>query len=547
MSSKIASSTRGVLVILALTILAWGIARATTWTVCSTGCDFTSIQAAVDAAGPEDTIELGPGTFYENVVAGGRTILGAGIDRTIVDGGNSGPVFAMSGSLSDMTIQNGWTGVRTYNSLNVDNCLIRNNSIGVLNAGGRVTITTTTITGNTSWGVESYGFYDEDPCRDCVRGAWHDAVLTMKDSVIRNNRTGVLHVSGWPGYSYAYIDNTTISENESDGIVGRGTRTSITNSTASANGGYGAILESSRTNRLTNSTVSGNSAGGIATHRTHGLVTISNSTIYGNDGPGLYESSGYPTSYWDNFETRNTIVANNLSDNCWEVSLGHNISSNDCEAAEPSDMLNSDPLLLPLAENGGRTPTHALAPGSPAIDAGGAECEPTDQRGVPRPQDGDSDGTALCDIGAFELGPRQVQLDVKPGGFPNSINPYSRGVVPVAILGSDTFDVADVDVVALAFGPAGAPIAHLNGHLQDTNFDGIIDLMLHFRTQDTGIVCGDESATLTGQTLEGQPIEGSDSIQTVGCRETRRPPIWMRYHDTLDTSRRDGPVNIERQ
>jgi hypothetical protein len=121
-----------------------------------------------------------------------------------------------------------------------------------------------------------------------------------------------------------------------------------------------------------------------------------------------------------------------------------------------------------------------------------------------------------------------VEIDIKPDSDLNTINPHSRGVIPVAILGSDTFDVASIDATTLAFGPAGAPIAHLNGHLQDVNYDGLMDLMLHFRTQDTGISCEDESATLTGETLDGQPFEGTDSIQTVGCLVTRRPVIWMK-------------------
>lgn len=114
--------------------------------------------------------------------------------------------------------------------------------------------------------------------------------------------------------------------------------------------------------------------------------------------------------------------------------------------------------------------------------------------------------------------PLEVEVDIKPGSYPNSINPRSRGVIPVAILGSETFDATDIDVSTLAFGPGGASIAHLHGHLQDVNYDGIIDLVTHYQTQDTGIACGDESATLTGETLDGQSIEGTDSIQTVGCR-----------------------------
>lgn len=61
------------------------------------------------------------------------------------------------------------------------------------------------------------------------------------------------------------------------------------------------------------------------------------------------------------------------------------------------------PMLGPLADNGGPTWTHALLPGSPAIDAGDpALCEATDQRGVARPKNGDGDGNPVCDIGAFE-------------------------------------------------------------------------------------------------------------------------------------------------
>lgn len=65
---------------------------------------------------------------------------------------------------------------------------------------------------------------------------------------------------------------------------------------------------------------------------------------------------------------------------------------------------SADPLLGPLHDNGGPTLTFALLPGSPAIDAGSpTTCPPTDQRGFFRPVDGNGDGLAICDIGAFEF------------------------------------------------------------------------------------------------------------------------------------------------
>ncbi len=116
-------------------------------------------------------------------------------------------------------------------------------------------------------------------------------------------------------------------------------------------------------------------------------------------------------------------------------------------------------------------------------------------------------------------------IDVKPGSDPNAVNPRSKGKIPVAILTTSTadgdpfeFDAWDADPLSLAFGPDGAGIAHAYGHAEDVDRDGDLDMVVHFKTRETGIACGDTEATLAGETFGGQPIEGTDSIRTVGCK-----------------------------
>lgn len=113
---------------------------------------------------------------------------------------------------------------------------------------------------------------------------------------------------------------------------------------------------------------------------------------------------------------------------------------------------------------------------------------------------------------------RQVDIDIKPGSFPNSINPNrTTGVLPVAVLGSETFDVLDIDKASQAFGPLGASPAHTaGGHLEDVNNDGFTDLVSHYIIVETGISAGDTEMCLTGLTLGGIPFKGCDSVRTVG-------------------------------
>ena len=111
-----------------------------------------------------------------------------------------------------------------------------------------------------------------------------------------------------------------------------------------------------------------------------------------------------------------------------------------------------------------------------------------------------------------------LDIDIKPGSNPNSINPRSKGKIPVAILKTDHFDPWDVDSSTLAFGPDGAGTAHSMDHAEDVDGDSDIDMVVHFNTQETGIACGDTEATLTGETFGGTAFEGTDSVKTAGCK-----------------------------
>ena len=112
-----------------------------------------------------------------------------------------------------------------------------------------------------------------------------------------------------------------------------------------------------------------------------------------------------------------------------------------------------------------------------------------------------------------------ADVDVKPGSDVNPLNLNGNGVVPVAILGSATFDVTDIDVDSVAVGPDGASPVH-GGHIEDVNDDGIADLVVHVREGDMGIDTATPGGTIltlevTG-TIDGIAFSGSDDVRING-------------------------------
>jgi hypothetical protein len=252
-------------------------------------------------------------------------------------------------------------------------------------------------------------------------GIYNDVgIVTITNSVVSNNSAGVSVEfpvgtgGGISNYGTLTITNSTITSNQVElvggGIANAGTLT-ITNSTISGNSangqhdgqpyGRGGGISGSVT--LTNSTLSGNYAnlvgGGV-----DGGGAITNSTVSDNNGGGI--------SVAGTLEIGNTILkagagGPNISNNGGTVtSRGYNISSDDGSGLlnGPGDQINTDPMLGPLQNNGGPTLTHALLPGSPAINTGDPNFTPPpayDQRGSPfvRVFNG------RIDIGSFEVQP----------------------------------------------------------------------------------------------------------------------------------------------
>jgi CSLREA domain-containing protein len=244
-------------------------------------------------------------------------------------------------------------------------------------------------------------------------GIMNDGRLTLNNSTVSNNTAEYYGGGIWNRYGTTTLNNSTVSNN----TAGNG-----------AGGIYNGSTYSAGTVNLNNSTISGNltgTDGGGGIYNSAGTVTITNSTLAGNrataNGGGIYNRSGTVT-------LGNTIIANSSSGgDCVNSATINPSGSNLIEDGSCGFPVGGDPLLG--AFTGAYFP---LLSGSPAIDVGdNGICPTIDQRGVTRPQDGNGDGSAICDLGSYELlPPPSVTINQAAGqADPTNTSPITFEVV----------------------------------------------------------------------------------------------------------------------
>jgi hypothetical protein len=337
---------------------------------------------------------------------------------------------------------------------------------GGIASSGTLTVMGSTVSGNTS---NYYG-----------GGIAHAGTLTVMGSTVSGNTSysygGGIYI-GYSGPLPVTVSNSTLSGNTASaggGIANLSGALTVSNSTLSGNSaGLGGGIFNSGTLTVTGSTLSGNSAGGsgggIYNRDFTNSVTLTNVTLTANraqgtggGGGGLYVDRGSPllhnTLIAGNFRgtTRGDVFGpldpsgdyNLIGDGTGMTGLSNGVNGNQVGSASSP----IDPLLGPLQNNGGPTLTHALLPGSPALNAGDpAQLGVADQRGVVR--------TGGVNIGAYQASASAFVVTV-PGtvvaGTPFDVTVQAVdvfGQVAFGYRGTVTFSVTDLDPAVVL--PAG--------------------------------------------------------------------------------------------
>jgi LPXTG-site transpeptidase (sortase) family protein len=403
--------------------------------------------SAIINGGALDRVFHVTGAFTVNIsgvtVTNGNANLGGGILN------NSGGILTVTNSTFSSNAANFGGGVTNNGVLSLTGNTFSNNI--ALSSGGGVYHNgdpTTIITNNT---------FSGNAAADSGGGIYNNATLTVTNSPFSNNsanNNGGGGIYNSPSgkvtiTNSAFSSNSTIANN-GGGIHNNSGTVTITNSAFSGNSansvgaGGGGILNFAGALTITNSAFSGNSArfaGGGIYNSLNSSATITNSTFSGNSanslgggGGGIYNSSAsvviINSTFSENSTSaplgggvfnssgtmtlKNTIVHSLLAagGNCGGTITdgGNNLDSANSCLFTVNAIINTNPNLGGLANNGGPTQTMALISPSPAIDAGNATtCANSpvsgkDQRGVARPIDGDAVLGAVCDIGAYEYG-----------------------------------------------------------------------------------------------------------------------------------------------
>ena len=333
------------------------------------------------------------------------------------------------------------------------------NGGGVYSKLGAVTLTDSTIDGNEAAAYSGGGLLNYGDGSISVAGT-----ITLTNSVVTANTAGQYGGGIMNGlFSTMTLTNSTVSGNSAvskgGGIYHAGSLAMTVNySTVSGNSAAdGGGFNSSGLNTLltlNNVTVSGNSAtnGGAIYNEFSGTVNLNNATISANStttGGAIRLISGVITA------ANSIVAAQTLGADCTATitSTGYNLESGtSCSLTGTGDLQNTNPLLLPLADNGGPTQTHALPGDSPALDVGDpAGCMAdldgdgtrettltTDQRGETRTDMlgvGNAPPDQVCDIGAYEYIPLIVN-----GGFEDD---FDGNLIPDGWTGAN-FGASDV-------------------------------------------------------------------------------------------------------